>query len=194
MINEKECQEKTDEQLAYLTTENQGYFLCIMKRYEAPLMRYVRRISNFSHEESEDILQEVFIKVYQNINEFDDSLKFSSWIYRITHNHVISSFRKKKSRAEGAVLEITEDELNNISSELDIVKELDNKINKDLLSKALNNIDQKYREVLILKFLEERDYKEISDIIKKPMGTVATLINRAKKKMLEEIEEKKIKF
>jgi len=194
MINEENCLEKNDEELAYLTAENQSYFLCIMKRYEAPLMRYIRRISNFNFEESEDILQEVFIKVYQNINEFDDSLKFSSWIYRITHNHVISSFRKKKSRAEGAVLEITEDELNNISSSLDIIREVDEKINKEVLSRVLNNIDQKYREVLVLKFLEERDYKEISDIIKKPMGTVATLINRAKKKMIEEIEKQEIKF
>ena len=97
MINEENCSEKSDEEWAYLTAENQGYFLCIMKKYEIPLKRYVGRISNFSQEEIEDILQEVFIKVYQNINDFDDSLKFSSWIYRITHNHVISKFRKHKS-------------------------------------------------------------------------------------------------
>ncbi|MDA3839867.1 MAG: RNA polymerase sigma factor [Patescibacteria group bacterium] len=193
-MNEQDCLEKSDEELALLTAENQSYFLCIMKKYETPLMRYIRRISNFSLEEVEDVLQEVFIKVYQNINDFDKSLKFSSWIYRITHNHVISKFRKYKSRPEGSILEITEDELNNISSELDISSEVDAKINKEKLSEILNNIDQKYREVLILKFLEERDYKEISDIIKKPMGTVATLINRAKKKMAEEIEKQEIKF
>jgi RNA polymerase sigma-70 factor (ECF subfamily) len=193
-MNEKDCLDKNDEELVFLMAENQSFFLCIMKKYEQPLMRYIRRISNFSIEETEDILQEVFIKVYQNINDFDDSLKFSSWIYRITHNHVISKFRKYKSRPEGALFEITDEELNNISSEFDINKELDDKINKEVLSKILNNVDQKYREVLVLKFLEERDYKEISDIIKKPMGTVATLIKRAKKKMAEEIEKQDIKF
>ncbi len=194
MINEENCLDKNDKELALLTADNQSYFLCIMKKYELPLSRYIRRISNFSAEEIEDILQEVFIKVYQNINDFDKSLKFSSWIYRITHNHVISKFRKYKSRPEGAILEITEEELNNISSELDIGREIDAKINKEIISKILNDIDQKYREVLVLKFLEERDYKEISDIIKKPMGTVATLINRAKKKLREEIEKQEIKF
>ena len=194
MIDEKNCLEKSDEELVSLALGNQSYFLCIMKKYETPLFRYVRRISNFSQEEIEDILQEVFIKVYQNINDFDKSLKFSSWIYRIAHNHVISKFRKYKSRPEGSLLEITENELNNISSELDINKEIDAKINKETLSKILNTIDQKYKEVLVLKFLEERDYKEISDIIKKPMGTVATLINRAKKKLREEIEKQEIKF
>jgi len=194
MINEQDCLDKNDEKLVFLMAENQSYFLCIMKKYEQALMRYIRRISNFSVEEAEDILQEVFIKVYQNINDFDKSLKFSSWIYRITHNHVISKFRKYKARPEGLLLEITDTELNNISSGLDINRELDNKINRELLSRVLDSIDQKYREVLVLKFLEERDYKEISDIIKKPMGTVATLINRAKKKMAEELIKQEINF
>jgi len=194
MINEQDCLEKNDEELARLTAHNQSFFSCIMKKYEKALFRYVRRISSFSDEEIEDVLQEVFIKVYQNINDFDDSLKFSSWIYRITHNHVISKFRKQKVRPEGMILEITESELNNISSELDIVREVDKEINKEAISKVLNGLDRKYREVLVLKFLEERDYKEISDIIKKPMGTVATLINRAKKKMNKEIEKQNIKF
>jgi len=52
----------------------------------------------------------------------------------------------------------------------------------------------KYREVLVLKFLEEKEYKEISDIIKKPMGTVATLISRAKKQFLQKIKEQDIKL
>ena len=194
MINDEECSEINDEELAFLVIENQSYFSCIIKKYEKALFRYVRRISSFSEEEIEDVLQEVFIKVYQNINSFDDSLKFSSWMYRIAHNHVISNFRKKKVRPEGMILEITEEEFNNISSELDIIKEIDNEINKKSIIKALKKIDQKYRDVLVLKYLEERDYKEISDIIKKPMGTVATLINRAKKKMLKEIEKEGIKF
>ncbi|PLX20645.1 hypothetical protein C0584_05390 [Candidatus Parcubacteria bacterium] len=189
-----DCQEKSDEELVRLASENQSYFLCIMKRHEERLFRYIRRISNFSFEEAEDILQEVFIKVYQNLNSYDPSLKFSSWIYRITHNHVISSFRKLKSRAEGQVFEITEEEFNNISGEFDVLKEVDAQLNKELLGKVLNQLEPKYRDVLVLKFLEERDYKEISDIIKKPMGTVATLINRAKKKMEKEIESQNIQF
>ena len=53
---------------------------------------------------------------------------------------------------------------------------------------------EKYREVLILKFLEEKDYREISDILKKPSGTVATLINRAKKSFYEMAKEENISF
>jgi len=56
----------------------------------------------------------------------------------------------------------------------------------------LNKLDDKYKEVLVLKFLEEKDYKEISDILQKPLGTVATLINRAKKQFKSISEEKEL--
>ncbi|MBU1089233.1 hypothetical protein KKF38_00345, partial [Patescibacteria group bacterium] len=55
----------------------------IVEKYEAPLLRYLLRISNISREEGEDLLQNVFLKAYQNLRDFDTSLKFSSWIYRI---------------------------------------------------------------------------------------------------------------
>ena len=88
--------EKTDAELVELALENQAYFSDIVYRYQTKLTYYIRRLSNFPDEEIEDILQDVFIKVYKNLNDFDQSLKFSSWIYRITHNEVISKYRKIK--------------------------------------------------------------------------------------------------
>jgi len=162
-----ECQEKNDAEVVELTLDNQSYFLVLMKRYEQALLRYIFRISSFSTEEAEDVLQDVFIKVYRNLNSYDTGLKFSSWIYRVTHNEVISRYRKEKSRGTAVNWEINEDILNSfLSQEVKVI---------------LNELDNKYREVLVLKFLEEKDYKEISDILKKPIGTVGTLVNRAKK-------------
>ncbi|PIZ73055.1 hypothetical protein COY06_05820, partial [Candidatus Peregrinibacteria bacterium CG_4_10_14_0_2_um_filter_41_8] len=65
-----------------------------MQRYEGRLLAYINRLINVSNGEAEDILQEVFIKTYQNLNGFDLNLKFSTWVYRITYNQVISFFRK----------------------------------------------------------------------------------------------------
>ncbi len=178
------CDGKTDNELVELTLENSSYFACLMKRYEASLLRFIRRISGVNIQDAEDILQEVFIKVYKNLNAYDTSLKFSSWIYRITRNYVISEFRKKKSRGE---VFLVDDEWNIFVSDLNIEKELDKEIDKDILLKVLDKIDIKYREVLVLKFLEGYDYKEISDILKKPIGTVGTFINRAKRKLKQEL-------
>jgi len=183
----------SDEDLVKLTLKKQDNFLYLIRRYEAKLSRYVKRIAGLNKEDTEDILQEVFIKTYQNLNSFDKDLKFSSWIYRIAHNEVIDNYRKKQARPQ----EITYDSetiLNNIISEFDINREVDQKYLQDNITRILNSLDIKYREVLVLKFLEEKEYKEISDIIKKPMGTVATLISRAKKQFYKNIKEQEIKL
>lgn len=185
---------KTDEELVILILENQGYFTYLIERYERKLLAYILRISNVSHQEAEDVLQDVFIKVYQNLNDFDPDLKFSSWIYRITHNEVISNYRKRRSRDKDLSIDIDDADLENFASDLDITQELDDKFLRANIFKVLDKLDIKYREVLVLKFLEEKNYREISDIIKKPMGTVATLINRAKKAFLVELHKQSIKF
>ena len=182
-----------DEDLVKLTIEDQENFLYLIKRYEAKLGRYVRRIAGLGKEDTEDLLQDIFIKTYQNINSFDKDLKFSSWIYRIAHNEVIDNYRKKQSRPQGASFDV-ENLLNNLASEFNITKDLDHKYLQANISQVLNSLDLKYREVLVLKFLEEKEYKEISDILKKPMGTVATLISRAKKQFLQKMKEQEIKL
>ncbi|MCK5027588.1 MAG: RNA polymerase sigma factor [Candidatus Pacebacteria bacterium] len=181
-----DCKEKTDEELISLAAENTAYFSCIIERYEKKLKRYVRRITKISDDDVEDVLQEIFIKVYMNIQGFDTKLSFSSWIYRIAHNTVISMHRKLQSRPEGHMVDIEDDKLFNIVDTGDIEHETNTKYLKEHLAQAIDNIPQKYQDVIILRFFEEKDYKEISDILQKPMGSVATLINRAKDRLKKE--------
>lgn len=181
--------DKTDNQLVELTLANQDNFLYLMKRYEGKLLSYILRISNIDRDEAEDVLQDVFIKTYKNLNNFDPDLKFSSWIYRITHNQVISNYRKIQARPQKYTFDVDDKILNNIASDFDIVKAVDITLLRHNVSEILNNLDEKFREVLILRFLEQKDYREISDILKKPMGTVATLLNRSKKAFRKELEK-----
>lgn len=153
-----------------------------MQRYERRLLAYIKRIVNIALADAEDILQEVFIKVYQNLNGFDRKLKFSSWIYRITHNQAISHYRRQKSRPKTLSSEDSEKMFEILVSDLDIEEEVQQKMKAEKIHQLLKKLDKKYRDVLVLKFLEDKDYREISDILQKPMGTIATLINRAKKK------------
>ncbi len=185
------CEGKTDEELVSLTLDNPDYFACLMKNYEAALLRFIYRISGVRREDAEDVLQEVYIKVYRNLRDFDTSLKFSSWIYRITRNHVISESRKRKLRAEQILSE--DEDYQHFVSELSADSQTEKKLNREIINKILVELDGKYREVLILNFLEEKSYKEISDIIKKPMGTIATLLNRSKKKFKKEMDRQNIK-
>ena len=184
----EKVQDKSDEELVILTLKNQDYYLGLMKRYEQKLMRYVRRLLRIRQEDCEDLVQEIFIKTYRNLNDFDPKLKFSSWIYRIAHNHVVSHIRKIKARPQ--LIENTDNEeiLNRIVSEEDIEKQTEQKFTSKATEDVLSKMDEKYREVLVLRYLDEKDYQEISDIIKKPLGTVATLLHRAKKQFREKSE------
>ena len=182
--------EKKDEELVALTLENPDIYQVLVERYEEKLMRYVMRISASSREDAEDILQDVFLSAYRNLNEFDQDLKFSSWIYRITNNKVISHYRKKNARPKTTTYEGDSELINILSSDEDIAKELEKRQKSDEVREILDTLDERYREVLVLKFLEDKDYKEISDILQKPMGTVATLINRAKKQFREKLQER----
>ncbi len=186
--------QKSDTDLIHLALKQPDDFSYIVERYEKKLARYIKRIAGLNNEDIQDVLQDIFIKVYQNLNAFDSSLKFSSWIYRITHNEIISRWRKVKARPKSVGGDEIEIFLHNIASDLDIEKEINNKDLQNNIRRVLNKMDFKYREVLILKFLEEKSYEEISDILKKPTGTVATLINRAKKYFKKEADKIDIKF
>ncbi|MCF7836449.1 RNA polymerase sigma factor [Candidatus Gracilibacteria bacterium] len=168
-----------DAQLVILALADSQNYAKIVEKYEKPLLHYLLRISNITREEGEDLLQNIFLKAYQNLNDFDQSLKFSSWIYRIAHNEVISAWRKRSARAEEVNLE-TAEVAQILASPLDIPRQTDQKFLAKFVREILAKISQKYREVLVLRFLENKDYAEISDILQKPMGSVATLVHRAK--------------
>lgn len=177
--------ETTDEELVVLTRGDAQQYLHLMRRYEPKLMRYVQRIISFTKEEAEDVVQETFIKTYQNLNDFDTALKFSSWIYRIAHNEAVNALRKSSRFPKVPHTEDEEFHMEFIADALDLEEEMGKKMERERVQSALATLPEKYREVLILKFLEEKSYEEISDILQKPVGTVGTLINRAKVKLKE---------
>lgn len=155
-------------------------FGCIVDRYEAKLLRYLRRIMPGLGEEVYDVLQEVFIKAYVNVQGFDTTLSFSSWIYRIAHNEAVNWLRKKKARPE--TIELGEDDYQIFARSMEVSHGTqENALTKDAVTRTLSQIPEKYYTVLVLHFLEGKSYEEISDILTIPGGTVATLIHRAKK-------------
>lgn len=183
---EDTCPTHTDEELVALALVNQEYFGEIMERYTAPLSRYIIRLIPSFRNTIDDVLQEVFIKIYLNLNSFDPALKFSSWAYRITHNHTISLLRREKSRPQTVSTDNDEYDFFERYKADGLPNENEIRYAKEEVAYVLGELDQKYREVLILRYLEEKDYEEISDILKKPLGTVGTLLLRAKAVFKEE--------
>ncbi|NTU94172.1 MAG: RNA polymerase sigma factor [Chlorobiaceae bacterium] len=179
----------SDQQLVTRALGDRHAFAELVSRYEAPLMRYVVRLGCRNTASAQDLLQEIFIKTYLHLNDYDHSFPFSSWIYRIAHNEIISFFRKEKIRP--AVLEKEADLflLDNMADDLGVTGHDHIRHTPLEIQAAADGLDAKYREVIVLKFFEEKSYQEISDILQIPEGTVATLINRAKKKIKTILEK-----
>lgn len=172
-----------DAALVAETLQRPPAFAGIVTKYQEPLGHYLRRLGVRSNEDIEDLLQTIFLKTYRYLRDFDQRLKFSSWIYRIAHNEAVSFFRAKHIRPEGRLVEDSDAVLDVVKSHLDIEHDVNATIDADRLKQALVKLPTKYQDVLVLRFFEERDYSEISDILRIPMGTVATLLNRAKKQL-----------
>lgn len=163
----------SDEEVVELVrTKDKEMYSEIMKRYKEKLLRYASFLVA-DENLGADIVQETFIKAYVNLNGFDRKKKFSSWIYRIVHNESMNAISKEKKKVplfENLEIESGED--------LE-----DEAIKKEMINKTHNCLSKMpliYKEPLSLFYLEERSYEEIGDILRIPIGTVGTRVNRGK--------------
>lgn len=191
-IKEEKCHEMSDNEIVSRSLVDMDYFLCLYDRYELKLLRYIQRITMVSDEQAKDILQEAFIKIWQNLHGFNKSIKLSSWIYRIVHNESISYWRRKKSFGKDHKVTLDENIITETLDEFETNEDLEKKEFKT--HQVLRLLPLQYKTVLILKFIEDMSYQEISDVLKIPEGTVATRINRAKKRFVKIASDKHISF
>jgi len=169
----------SDWELVRLSNENPQHFRYLVERYQARIFRYLKRMSYYRTEDIEDMVQEVFIKIYQNLNDFESTDKFSSLIYRVAHNHLVDCIRKASCRYDNYGLDDNE-AISLAKANTDLESEIAEKEAIEKIKSAISRLPAKYREVLILKFLEEKKIEEIVDILRKPQGTVATLLRRGR--------------
>lgn len=171
----------TDEELVERVQKGDAEaFGPLVERYEAKLLRYGRKFLSRS-EDIEDIVQDVFLSAYQNIQGFDTRQRFSPWIYRIAHNAFVNEFRKNKRTP---VVFMDFDTLISHPVYEDPKKmELEQAEIKQMIDRSLGSIPDKYREVLILYYIEDLSYKEIADVLQVPTGTVGVRIKRGKESL-----------
>lgn len=169
---------------------DQNAFAEIVDIYKDKIYQLCYRMLGNSHE-AEDIAQEAFIRAYVNINSYDMDKKFSTWLYRIATNLTIDRIRKKKpdyyldaevTGTEGltmysqvaADVALPEDQVETM--------ELQQMIQKEILK-----LPDKYRTVIVLKYIDELSLIEISEILDMPIGTVKTRIHRGREALRKQL-------
>jgi RNA polymerase sigma-70 factor (ECF subfamily) len=134
--------------------------------------------------EAEDIIQETFLRVYMNFDRFDQNQKFSTWIYRIATNLCIDRLRKRKA-SYSLDAEINEgDGLDGydrlISEEDSPEKQLMISETQTQIRNAIDKLPEKYKSVVILRYLHDLSLQEISDVLDMPITTIKTRIHRGR--------------
>jgi RNA polymerase sigma-70 factor (ECF subfamily) len=170
---------QTDEQVAALVQKGQKEaFGILMDRYERKLFSYARKFLT-GQDNIEDVVQEVFIKTYRNIKNFDTSQKFSPWIYRIAHNTFVNALRKN-AKSPLRFFDFDTFVAHPVYEDV-MPAEMEQKRVNEVIDRGLDKLSPEYREIIILYYIEDLSYKEIADILHIPIGTVSVRLLRAKK-------------
>ena len=169
---------------------DQDAFAEVIELYKDKVFQICFRMLGNRHE-AEDISQEAFIRAYVNIHTFNQKRKFSTWLYRIATNLCIDRIRKKKpdyyldaevKGTEGLTMysqvaaegQLPEEEVEEM--------ELQNEIQRQIMK-----LPDKYRSVIVLKYIEELPLQEISEILDLPLGTVKTRIHRGREALRKQL-------
>lgn len=172
----------SDAELVREAQASPAAFKILVDRYSGRLYAFLRRSYFFEHEDLQDLMQEAFLRIYRNLNAFDPSFAFSTWAYQIARNTAIDALRKKQSRPQTFALEPEEWERLRSSDEA-----LTDHVQIEQMRRAIAELPLQYREAFTLFYLEEKTYEEMMDILKKPKGTIASLLSRAKKLLQEQL-------
>jgi len=179
----------TDEELIARFQNGDAYaFDLLVHRYKDPLLNFIYRfLSDFV--ESEDIVQETFYRVYKNKHYYKEVAKFSTWIYTIAGNLAKTELRRRKRRKVFSIHKETaaEKELELPDLKSDPEKEVNTVITEKIIQKAITSLPQKFRQVIVLRDIQGFSYEEISSIIKVPLGTVKSRVNRARLKLQKDL-------
>ncbi len=163
---------------------NRDAFDALVKRYYGSVYNMVAH-SVRTHEEREDLIQDIFIKVYRNIGKFRFQASFSTWLFRITRNMLIDRSRKKNliqvsmesEEGTSTIGEKIEDKRANPEGKF-MESDADS-----ALRKALVKLDDDHKQILILREMEGLSYRELTEVLGINMGTVKSRLARAREEL-----------
>jgi len=163
-------------------TRNYGFNL-LVRKYQQKIYWHIRKMI-IDHDDTDDLVQEVFVKVWNNLEKFREDAQLYTWIYRIATNECLNFLRKKKNRFFIPINDVQ----NELSQKLDSSSNIDGDEIQMKLQKALLKLPDKQRLVFNMKYFDEMKYEEISEITKTTVGSLKANYHHAVKKIEEFIK------
>ncbi len=167
---------------------NADSFSILVQCYQDQLYKFIYKLT-VSREDTEDILQEVFIRVYNNLYRYNSRWSFSTWLYNIAVNVFKTQYRKKKKNPES----MDKGEIDDISCSIldypDVAYEV--KEQRQLVVKLINGLKNDQKIALVLKHVQGFSYKEIADILEVSPEAAKMKVQRAKQIICKKFDEMK---
>ena len=159
----------------------------LLTRYERPVFSLIFRMVR-DREMAEDLAQETFIKVLNNLDRYSPEFKFSSWLFKIANNLTIDHLRRRRVDTisiEGSPDAVTAESaratsISVVSGNESPLEELESRELGTAIERAIGKLRPEYRACIMLRHVEDKSYEEIAEIVKLPLGTVKTYIHRAR--------------
>ena len=173
-----------EELIAMFQHDDQNAFTELVKRYKDPLFNYVSRMLKDSVF-AEDIVQETFVRVYRNRDRYQQIAKFSTWIYTIAINLTKTEIRRQSLRRFLSISNTSEDGKNFElpDSRINLEKNTEDTILGDHIREAIEKLPRVFKEVVVLRDIQELSYEEISKIVGVPLGTIKSRVNRGRSRL-----------
>lgn len=191
-MTERNLYSLTDEELIleFQQQDTVRAFEILVQRYKNPLTNFVFRYLGDS-EATADVVQETFIKVYRNKHTYKTIAKFSTWVYTIAGNLAKTELLKKKRRRIVSINSYgDENETMDLPDSGHTPDTLtDSGIMDTMIQDALMQLNEVYREAVILRDIQELSYEEIAEMLKLEVGTVKSRINRGRARLKELLKE-----
>jgi RNA polymerase sigma-70 factor (ECF subfamily) len=163
----------------------------LMRKYDKKIFSFVVRMVR-NEDVAVDLTQDFFFKIFTVLEKYNFEYKFSTWAYRICYNLVIDHIRKNQAQVDSLDDEnvSTRDLLHseNVSRE-DGFKALAREETKDYVWRVVDQIPLKFRELILLRYIQDLKYEEIAEITSLPVGTVKNRIFKAKEILKQEMEK-----
>ena len=176
----------TDEELILAFQDgDRDAFNHIVERYKDKLTNFLYRFT-YDIDSAQDLAQDTLLKVYINKDSYKEIAKFSTWVYTIASNLAKTELRKIKRRKTYTISDLSTDDREFVlhrSDEESFEDEEDTLVSGKILQKCLNILDDEFKNIIILRDIQELSYDEISKILKIPLGTVKSRINRGRFKL-----------
>ena len=157
----------------------------LVRRYQEKVYWIARRVVG-SHDDADDVVQDVFVKVYEGLENFRSESGFYTWIYRITMNVALNALRKKRIKSFIQYEEV-EEQLESPDERAD--GKLFQKEYQEILKQAIDRLPAKQKIVFMMRYYDELPYEEIALILKKSVGGLKANYFHALKKIQEYVRK-----